>query len=81
MKGKWSISPVRTYKNMHADGFWDPVTPSKVPIESRPAWMTYDDAWVAEVRRGLKACAVFLYMPLCKFPGGIPELFAEPNGI
>ena len=25
--------------------------------------MTYDDAWVDEVRRGLKACKVFLFLP------------------
>ena len=64
MFGKWSINPVQTYRNMHAPGFWDKVMPSKISESQRPAWMTYDDAWVAEVRRGLKACAVFLYMPL-----------------
>lgn len=63
MKGRWSINPVQTYKNFHAPDFWDTVRPSKVPEASRPAWMTYDDAWVEEVRRGLKACVVFLYMP------------------
>ncbi|RMZ90734.1 hypothetical protein DV736_g2033, partial [Chaetothyriales sp. CBS 134916] len=64
MSGRWSLNPVTTYKKMHAPGFWDKVTPSKVPAAERPAWMTYDDQWVAEVRRGLKACAVFCYMPL-----------------
>jgi proton-dependent oligopeptide transporter, POT family len=64
MKGRWSVNPVTTYKNFHAPDFWDKVKPSQVPVAARPAWMTYDDAWVEEVRRGLMACAVFLYMPL-----------------
>ncbi|TLD14614.1 hypothetical protein PspLS_10987 [Pyricularia sp. CBS 133598] len=38
--------------------------PSNVPIDQRPAWMTYDDAWVDEVRRGLMACKVFLFLPI-----------------
>jgi POT family proton-dependent oligopeptide transporter len=33
-------------------------------IEAKPAWMTFDDAWVDEVRRGLMACKVFLWYPL-----------------
>ncbi|RMZ83202.1 hypothetical protein DV738_g1307, partial [Chaetothyriales sp. CBS 135597] len=64
MSGRWSINPVTTYRKMNAPDFWDKVTPSKVPVDQRPSWMTYDDQWVAEVRRGLKACAVFCYMPL-----------------
>ncbi|KIW73101.1 hypothetical protein PV04_01245 [Phialophora macrospora] len=63
-KGRWSISPVRTYKNFSAPDFWERVKPSHIPAAQRPAWMTFDDAWVEEVRRGLKACAVFLYLPL-----------------
>ena len=63
-KGKWSINPVQTYKNMSAPGFWERVKPSQIPTAQRPEWMTFDDAWVEEVRRGLKACAVFLYLPL-----------------
>ena len=65
--GCWSINPVRTYKSLSAPGFWDRVKPSNVPTAQRPAWMTYDDQWVDEVRRGIKACQVFLYMPIyCK---------------
>ncbi|KAK5230443.1 hypothetical protein LTR47_007585 [Exophiala xenobiotica] len=63
-KGKWSINPYRTYKNLTAPDFWDRVKPSNVPASQRPGWMTFDDAWVDEVRRGLKACTVFLYLPL-----------------
>ncbi|KAJ4253331.1 hypothetical protein NW762_010486 [Fusarium torreyae] len=43
---------------------WDLAKPSQVPVDQRPAWMTYDDAWVDEVRRGLMACKVFLYLPV-----------------
>ncbi|KAK8012499.1 hypothetical protein PG991_009874 [Apiospora marii] len=43
---------------------WDTAKPSFVPVEQRPAWMTYDDAWVDEVRRGLLACRVFLFLPI-----------------
>ncbi|OAA45608.1 Oligopeptide transporter [Metarhizium rileyi] len=43
---------------------WEVAKPSHVPIEERPSWMTYDDAWVDEVRRGLMACKVFLFLPI-----------------
>lgn len=43
---------------------WDVARPSKVAVSERPAWMTYDDAWVDEVRRGLMACKVFLFLPV-----------------
>lgn len=43
---------------------WDLAKPSNVPASERPAWMTYDDAWVDEVRRGLMACKVFLFLPI-----------------
>ncbi|RYO73748.1 hypothetical protein DL766_000576 [Monosporascus sp. MC13-8B] len=55
MKGKWLSWGTFT---------WDVVRPSNVPVEQRPSWMTYDDAWVDEVRRGLVACKVFLFLPL-----------------
>lgn len=50
--------------------FWDPVKPSALGA-NRPAWMVFDDEWVDEVARGLKACKVFLWYPLyceCSFP-------------
>ncbi|KAG5929233.1 hypothetical protein E4U42_006679 [Claviceps africana] len=43
---------------------WDVAKPSRVPAGERPGWMTYDDAWVDEVRRGLMACKVFLFLPV-----------------
>ncbi|KAJ6785065.1 hypothetical protein PWT90_05248 [Aphanocladium album] len=42
----------------------DVARPSKVAVSDRPVWMTYDDAWVNEVRRGLMACKVFLFLPI-----------------
>ncbi|KAF7560215.1 hypothetical protein G7046_g3923 [Stylonectria norvegica] len=43
---------------------WELAKPSNVPVSERPSWMTYDDAWVDEVRRGLMACKVFLFLPI-----------------
>ncbi|KAK1767508.1 POT family-domain-containing protein [Phialemonium atrogriseum] len=43
---------------------WELAKPSNVPVAERPSWMTYDDAWVDEVRRGLMACKVFLFLPI-----------------
>ncbi|GKT42855.1 putative peptide transporter ptr2 [Colletotrichum spaethianum] len=43
---------------------WEHAKPSNVPVAERPGWLTYDDAWVDEVRRGLKACKVFLFLPV-----------------
>ena len=63
-KGKWSINPIHTYKNMNDGRFWEDVKPSNIPAASRPKWMTFDDAWVDEVRRGFMACTVFLWYPL-----------------
>lgn len=60
MKGVWSFNPVAMKRRFT----WDVVRPSKVPASERPSWMTYDDAWVDEVRRGLKACKVFLFLPI-----------------
>ncbi|KAK1983042.1 POT family protein [Colletotrichum cereale] len=47
---------------MRKDAFWDRIKPSRVA--DKPAWMTFDDAWVDEVRRGVMACAVFLWFPV-----------------
>ncbi|ERF72052.1 hypothetical protein EPUS_04970 [Endocarpon pusillum Z07020] len=63
-KGRWSINPVRTFRNMHDGTFWDKVKPSNIPANQRPKWMTFDDEWVDEVRRGFAACSVFCWLPL-----------------
>ncbi|KFY59036.1 hypothetical protein V496_05858 [Pseudogymnoascus sp. VKM F-4515 (FW-2607)] len=63
-KGKWSWNFNTTKKNFKDPDFWNKVKPSNIPLASRPAWMTFDDEWVDEVRRGLLACKVFLWYPL-----------------
>lgn len=63
-KGRWSINPVRTVRNMHDGTFWDKVKPSSIPANQRPKWMTFDDQWVDEVGRGFAACSVFCWFPL-----------------
>ncbi|KAF3922872.1 hypothetical protein AA313_de0206474 [Arthrobotrys entomopaga] len=63
-RGRWSFNPVRTYKNFNDGTFWESVKPSNVPADRRPVWMTFDDQWVDEVSRGIKACKVFLWYPL-----------------
>ncbi|TGZ82308.1 MFS peptide transporter [Ascodesmis nigricans] len=64
MKGRWSVNPMQTYRNMHAEDFWDRAKPSSYSEADRPTWMTFDDEWVDQVRRGFKACGVFLWYPL-----------------
>jgi len=61
-KGRWSINPVKTWRQMNADDFWDSAKPSRQA--ERPAWMNFDDQWVDEVKRGLKACSVFCWYPI-----------------
>ncbi|TBU28486.1 MFS peptide transporter [Dichomitus squalens] len=64
MKGRWSTNPIRLVKNMNVPDFWDSVKPSRFEGESRPSWMTFDDQWVDEVKRGFKACYVFCWFPI-----------------
>ncbi|KAI0300503.1 POT family-domain-containing protein [Multifurca ochricompacta] len=63
-RGRWSANPITLYKNLKADDFWESAKPSNIPDSERPEWMTFDDKWVEEVRRGLKACSVFTWYPL-----------------
>ena len=49
--------------NMRSNDFWESVKPSRLG-SNKPVWMTFDDIWVDEVRRGLKACTVFLWYPV-----------------
>ncbi|KAF7118462.1 hypothetical protein CNMCM5793_007983 [Aspergillus hiratsukae] len=62
MKGRWSMNPARMFQK-NPKPFWDSVKPSALGPD-RPQWMTFDDEWVDEVARGLKACKVFLWYPL-----------------
>ncbi|KAI0746798.1 oligopeptide transporter [Daedaleopsis nitida] len=63
-KGRWSWNPIRTIKNMNAPDFWESAKPSYYSDESRPGWMSFDDQWVDEVKRGFKACSVFGWFPI-----------------
>lgn len=63
MKGRWSWNPVRTIRNMTAPDFWESAKPSNMG-DAAPKWLNFDDLWVDEVKRGFKACVVFLWYPL-----------------
>ncbi|KAM0282393.1 hypothetical protein ACHAQH_003074 [Verticillium albo-atrum] len=71
---------------------WEAAKPSNVPVAERPDWMTYDDAWVDEVKRGLMACKVFLFLPIfflaynqmtgnLTTQAGTMELHGAPNDV
>lgn len=62
-KGKWSVNPVTTRKNFKGERFWEDVKPSHLG-SNKPAWMQFDDAWVDQVARGLRACSCFTWIPL-----------------
>ncbi|KAH0843375.1 Peptide transporter PTR2 [Fonsecaea pedrosoi] len=64
MKGRWSFNPVTMWKHTSNGSIREAVKPSNIQPSQRPVWMTFDDAWVDEVRRGFAACAVFCYYPL-----------------
>ncbi|KAL2813653.1 POT family-domain-containing protein [Aspergillus granulosus] len=68
VKPHWSWNPIKLVRNCRAPGFWANVKPSK--IRNRPDWMTFDDAWVDEVHRAVKACRVFLWYPIYWFAYG-----------
>ncbi|RKF58841.1 putative peptide transporter ptr2 [Golovinomyces cichoracearum] len=63
-KGCWSLNPLTTYRRLNDGMFWTRIKPSQIPPSQRPSWMTFDDKWVDEVRRGFAACAVFCWIPL-----------------
>ncbi|KAI0055438.1 peptide transporter PTR2A [Artomyces pyxidatus] len=63
-RGKWSLNPIKQYNSFAAPDFWDAAKPSRLSPAERPKWMTFDDNWVEEVRRGFKACSVFVWYPL-----------------
>ncbi|KAH8928684.1 oligopeptide transporter [Atractiella rhizophila] len=60
---KWSWNPLTAYRQMNTPDFWEDAKPSKI-VGPKPTWMTFDDVWVDEVRRGFKACYVFTFYPL-----------------
>jgi hypothetical protein len=74
----WSWNPVRTYKNCKKEEFWNSAKPSTYG-DSVPSSITWDDQFVGEVARTVKACQVFLFMPfwwLCMCPDSKPSLMA-----
>ncbi|PWN24230.1 PTR2-domain-containing protein [Microstroma glucosiphilum] len=62
-KPKLSANPVTTVKNLFAANFWEDAKPSRQsgPL---PSWMNFDDLWVDELRRAVKACQVFVFFPV-----------------
>lgn len=59
----WSWNPVITYRNAKQPGFWDVAKPSTYSSGTVPERITWDDEFVGEVARTLKACQVFLFFP------------------
>jgi|SRR5712672_379703 len=77
-RGRWTLNPVTLYKNLKAADFWESAKPSNIPDSQRPTWMTFDDKWVEEVRRGFKACAVFTWYPLyCTSHSSFKQKYAD----
>lgn len=64
LSSRFAWNPVAFWKRTHDGTLWETAKPSNIAPEHRPAWMTFDDAWVDEVRRGFAACAVFCWYPL-----------------
>jgi len=62
-KGRWSISPIQTYRNMHDGTFWDSVKPSRFDPASRPKWMDFNDA-----------CTVTQTTPIPSYESGITNV-------
>ncbi|CAM1507650.1 Fc.00g072910.m01.CDS01 [Cosmosporella sp. VM-42] len=62
--GRWFLNPVETRRRFQRGSVWEFVKPSRIEPLERPDWMTFSDAWVEEIRRGLKACKVFVWYPL-----------------
>ncbi|KAH8805959.1 Ptr2 peptide transporter, partial [Xylogone sp. PMI_703] len=63
-KGRLSLNPVASWRRINDGTFWEVSKPSNISPSERPSWMTFDDNWVDEVRRGFAACSVFCWYPL-----------------
>lgn len=65
-RGQWTLNPIKMYRRISSPDFFEPAKPSNYMAihNDRPRWMTFNDTWVDEVRRGFKACAVFLWFPI-----------------
>ncbi|KAH6905977.1 peptide transporter PTR2B [Coprinopsis sp. MPI-PUGE-AT-0042] len=51
----WSFNPIRTYKNCKKEEFWNSAKPSTYG-DNIPRAITWDDQFVGEVARTVKAC-------------------------
>ncbi|KAF8921380.1 POT family-domain-containing protein [Mucidula mucida] len=60
---KLSWNPRQTVKQFRAPGFWDVARPSSYRDGELPSRITWDDQFVGEVVRTLKACQVFTALP------------------
>jgi len=73
-RGRWSLNPVALVRNFSRGDFWDQAKPSYYRGQEGgerangaggvPSVITWDDQFVDEVMRGLKACKVFTFFPL-----------------
>ncbi|KAF9510756.1 hypothetical protein BS47DRAFT_1299831 [Hydnum rufescens UP504] len=70
LHGTWSLNPLKTLRNWRRPDFWEKAKPSKIMsgggpsgTGERPAWLHFDDVFVDEVKRGFKACQVFVFYP------------------
>jgi POT family proton-dependent oligopeptide transporter len=55
---------VRTYRNFKAADFWEPAKHSAYTDADRPGKLLWDDEFVSEVARTVKACAVLIWFPV-----------------
>lgn len=62
LKGTWSWNPVKTFRAWSSPEIWDKAKPTK--MARVPDYVTWDDAWPDQVRRGLSACVVFVPFPV-----------------
>lgn len=63
IRSSWSWNPATLLKRCRSGTFWDCAKPSNVPESERKPWMVYEDHWIDELSRGIKACAVFVLFP------------------
>ncbi|WFD18206.1 hypothetical protein MCAP1_000405 [Malassezia caprae] len=64
IKNTLSWNPWTFMRKYGTDEFWSYARPSTFRGAVRPKWMTYDDRWVDQLDRGVKACNIFLLFPL-----------------
>ncbi|KAL4401703.1 transmembrane transporter [Malassezia pachydermatis] len=58
-----SWNPIKMVRSYGSKEFWDYARPSNYP-DPKPKWMTYEDRWIDQLARGIKACNIFVLFPL-----------------